>query len=104
MIGNATPAVLRAAVMLAAALVAHRAYGATSTWVWRGTDGGLAYRQQDDGDRIADFSMVGYGAGWSDLPATPPVVVTVTATGSPTSRWSATGLAGPTCLPRRPSS
>ena len=73
--------------MLAAALVAHRAYGATSTWVWRGTDGGLAYRQQDDGDRIADFSMVGYGAGWSDLPATPPVVVTVTATaGDATSR------------------
>jgi hypothetical protein len=66
--------------MLAAALVAHRAYGATSTWVWRGTDGGLAYRQQDDGDRIPDFSMVGYGAGWTDLPATPPVVVTVTAT------------------------
>ena len=73
--------------MVAVVLVAHRAYGATSTWVWRGTDGGLAYRQQDDGDRIADFSMVGYGAGWTDLPATPPVVVTVTATaGDATSR------------------
>ena len=76
--------------MLAAALVAHRAYGATSTWVWRGTDGGLAYRQQDDGDRIPDFSMVGYGAGWTDLPTTPPVVVTVTATtGDATSRIQA---------------
>ena len=73
--------------MVSVALVAHRACGATSTWVWRGTDGGLAYRQQDDGDRIADFSMVGYGAGWTDLPATPPVAVTVTATtGDATSR------------------
>ena len=73
--------------MMVAALVAHRACGATSTWVWRGTDGGLAYRQQDDGDRIPDFSMVGYGAGWTDLPATPPVIVTVTATtGDATSR------------------
>jgi autotransporter-associated beta strand protein len=62
-------------------------FGATSTWVWRGTDGALSYREQTDGDRIPDFSMVGYGAGWADLPATPPVVVTVTATtGDATSR------------------
>ena len=56
-----------------AALAAPAASGATSTWVWRGSDGSLAYRQQDDGDRIPDFSMVGYGAGWTDLPTTPPV-------------------------------
>ena len=76
--------------MLVAALVAHRACGATSTWIWRGSDGSLAYRQQDDGDRIPDFSMVGYGAGWTDLPTTPPVVLTVTATtGDNTSRIQA---------------
>ena len=67
--------------------MAPEVFGATSTWVWRGTDGSLSYRAQSDGDRIPDFSMVGYGAGWVDLPATPPVVVTVTATtGDATSR------------------
>jgi autotransporter-associated beta strand protein len=67
--------------------MAPEVFGATSTWVWRGTDGSLSYRAQADGDRIPDFSMVGYGAGWVDLPATPPVVVTVTATsGDATSR------------------
>jgi autotransporter-associated beta strand protein len=50
---------------------------ATSTWV-SPSPAGLVYREQADGDRIPDFSMVGYGAGWVDLPATPPVVLTVT--------------------------
>ena len=50
-----------------------------SSWVWRGDDGLLDYQVEADGDRIPDFSMVGFGAGWSDLPATPPVVVTVAA-------------------------
>jgi hypothetical protein len=73
-----------------AALAAPAASGATSTWIWRGSDGSLDYRTQADGDRIPDFSMVGYGAGWADLPATPPVVVTVTATtGDNTSRIQA---------------
>ena len=73
-----------------AALAAPAASGATSTWIWRGSDGSLDYRTQADGDRIPDFSMVGYGAGWTDLPATPPVVVTVTATtGDNTSRIQA---------------
>ena len=63
---------------------------ATSTWVWRGGDGRLAYRSQADGDRIPDASMVGYGAGWVDLPATPPVMVTVSATtGDATARIQA---------------
>ncbi|MBU6222168.1 MAG: autotransporter-associated beta strand repeat-containing protein, partial [Planctomycetes bacterium] len=76
-----------AAVVVLATLVVPEAFGATSTWVSRGTDGALSYRAQSDGDRIPDFSMVGYGAGWVDLPATPPVVVTVTATtGDATSR------------------
>jgi len=76
-----------AAVAATLALSCTAVFGATSTWVWRGTDGRLAYRSQADGDRVPDFSMVGYGAGWTDLPATPPVVVTVTATtGDCTSR------------------
>jgi autotransporter-associated beta strand protein len=76
-----------AAVAALLALSCSVVCGATSTWVWRGADGSLAYRSQSDGDRIPDFSMVGYGAGWADLPATPPVVVTVTATtGDATSR------------------
>jgi autotransporter-associated beta strand protein len=80
---GATQAV--AAALLASIPLAVEA--ATSSWVWRGGDGRLAYRAQADGDRIADFSMVGYGAGWVDLPTTPPVVVTVTATaGDATSR------------------
>ena len=75
------------AAILLPALAAPAARGATSSWVWRGTSGALGYRSQADGDRIPDFSMVGYGAGWVDLPATPPVVVTVTATtGDCTSR------------------
>jgi hypothetical protein len=73
-----------------AALAAPPVSGATSTWIWREGDGLLDYRTQADGDRIPDFSMVGYGAGWTDLPTTPPVVVTVTATtGDTTSRIQA---------------
>jgi autotransporter-associated beta strand protein len=84
------PPAARAAVAMLAALAAPAASGATSTWIWRGGDGSLDYRTQADGDRIPDFSMVGYGAGWTDLPATPPVVVTVTATtGDTTSRIQA---------------
>ncbi len=66
------------------------AAAATSTWVWRGADGRLAYRSQADGDRIPEFSMVGYGAGWVDLPTAPPVTVTVSATaGDATARIQA---------------
>ncbi len=84
------PPAARAAVAILAALAAPAASGATSTWIWRGTGGSLDYRTQADGDRIPDFSMVGYGAGWTDLPTTPPVVVTVTATtGDTTSRIQA---------------
>ncbi|MFM7244243.1 MAG: beta strand repeat-containing protein [Planctomycetaceae bacterium] len=72
------------------ACAAVRAEAATSTWVWRGADGRLSYRAQADGDRIADFSMVGYGAGWVDLPAAPPATVTVSATtGDATARIQA---------------
>ncbi|MFM7244364.1 MAG: peptidoglycan-binding protein, partial [Planctomycetaceae bacterium] len=95
MIGQAakrrmTDAVAWAAALLLPALAAPAARAATSSWVWRDGGGRLAYRAQADGDRIPDFSMVGYGAGWIDLPATPPVVVTVTATtGDATARIQA---------------
>ena len=61
-----------------------------SSWVWRGDDGLLDYQVEADGDRIPDFSMVGFEAGWSDLPATPPVMITVAAaTGDSTARIQA---------------
>lgn len=61
-----------------------------SSWVWRGDDGLLDYQVEADGGRIPDFSMVGFGAGWSDLPATPPVMITVAAaTGDSTARIQA---------------
>jgi autotransporter-associated beta strand protein len=64
--------------------------GVESSWVWRGDDGLLDYRVEADGDRIPDFSMVGFGAGWSDLPATPPVAITVaSAAGDSTARIQA---------------
>lgn len=76
---------------------------ATSSWVWRGGDGRLAYRSQADGDRIPDVSMVGYGAGWVDLPATPPVMVTVSATtGDATARIQA-AIDAVAALPVQPS-
>ena len=97
-----THSVIAAAVL---AGIASCAEAATSTWVWRGTDGRLAYRAQADGDRIADFSMVGYGAGWVDLPDAPPVMVTVSATtGDATARIQAainTVAALPLLLRRR---
>lgn len=79
------------------------AAAATSTWVWRGDDGRLAYRAQADGDRIANFSMVGYGAGWVDLPAAPLTTVTVSATaGDATARIQA-AISTVAALPLQPS-
>ena len=55
--------------------------GATSTWVYPGADGKLAYKATPAGDRIMDFSHAGYGGGGVPLPHL-PVVVTVPANGS----------------------
>ncbi|MGI9177837.1 MAG: autotransporter-associated beta strand repeat-containing protein [Pirellulales bacterium] len=76
--------------MIAGLAISHGCCGplsaATSTWV-SPSPAGLIYREQADGDRIPDFSMVGYGAGWSDLPGTPAVVLSVTPiTGDNTTR------------------
>ena len=85
------------------AAAAGSANAAESTWVWRNGDGLLAYHTEADGDRIPDFSMVGFGAGWSDLPATPPVRVTVAAgTGDSTARIQA-AINQVAALPMQPS-
>ena len=89
--------------MTVAVIGAGSAPAAESTWVWRGGDGLLGYRVEADGDRIPDFSMVGYGAGWSDLPATPPVRVTVAAAaGDSTARIQA-AINQVAALPMQPS-
>src|SRR5689334_15035128 len=70
-------------VTLAAAFVCFLpATGAaqTSNWVETGVTGRLIYVPAADGDRIQDFSMVGYGAGKSTPPATLPVIATINAT------------------------
>jgi len=51
---------------------------ATSSLLWAGIDGHLIYRPDAEGDRIPDFSDVGYRAGREAIPDV-PVVVTVSA-------------------------
>lgn len=50
------------------------ASAAESSWVYPGQDGRLVYRSQPNGDRVMDFSAVGYGFGQ----AIPDVAVAVT--------------------------
>ncbi len=50
---------------------------ATSMWVAPGSDGHLIYRPTWNGDRIADFSNVGYQAGNQAVPNDVPVIATV---------------------------
>jgi len=48
-----------------------------SEWVAPGPDGKLEYKVRDSvnvGDRLPDFSMVGYGAGLRDIPDVPTVI------------------------------
>jgi hypothetical protein len=54
-----------------------RSLMATSAWVAPGADGHLIYRPTWNADRIADFSNVGYHAGYSPIPSDLPVQVTV---------------------------
>ena len=50
---------------------------ATSQWVAPGADGHLIYKPTWNGDRIADFSNVGYQAGNKPIPTNLPVMATV---------------------------
>jgi hypothetical protein len=49
----------------------------TSSWVKTGVTGRLIYVPDAQGDRIPDFSMVGYGAGKRDIPDDIPVVIDI---------------------------
>ncbi|WP_428389945.1 hypothetical protein [Mucisphaera sp.] len=51
---------------------------AESTWVYPGPDGRLLYHTQPNGDRIVDYSAVGYRHGREPLPTIPTVVTVVT--------------------------
>jgi hypothetical protein len=51
-----------------------------SNWVKTGATGRLIYVPAPDGDRIQEFSMVGYGAGKKSLPDNLPVIATINAT------------------------
>ncbi|MEX0612252.1 MAG: hypothetical protein WD738_04915 [Pirellulales bacterium] len=52
-----------------------RAQAQTSKWVKTGVTGRLVYVPDADGDRILDFSMVGYGAGKKPIPTDIPVAI-----------------------------
>src|SRR4051812_31628616 len=52
----------------------------TSNWVKTSVTGRLIYVPAPDGDRIQDFSMVGYGAGKIAPPENLPVIATINAT------------------------
>jgi hypothetical protein len=48
-----------------------------SRWVQTGATGRLIYAPDADGDRVMDFSMVGYAAGKRPIPNDLPVLITV---------------------------
>lgn len=52
-------------------------FAAESAWVKTGVTGRLIYVPDADGDRVPDFSMVGYGAGRRPVPDDVPVVIHV---------------------------
>jgi hypothetical protein len=60
---------------LACAFMCCNAPAQTSNWVKTGVTGRLIYVPDAEGDRIPDFSMVGYGAGKRDIPSDIPVVI-----------------------------
>jgi hypothetical protein len=65
---------------LACLLLPAVASAQTSNWVKTGLTGRLIYVPAADGDRIQDFSMVGYGAGKKAIPDNLPVIATINAT------------------------
>jgi len=76
--GRSLPGCRAAAGGLLAILATAAAVAAPeSSWVFRAADGQLDYRIEADGDRIPDFAAVGFGAGWTDLPAAPPAMISL---------------------------
>jgi hypothetical protein len=58
-------------------------------WVAKGGDGRLVYRQDAQGNRIPDFSMVGYGTGSVPLPTVPVKMTLEPGSGDQTKRIQA---------------
>jgi hypothetical protein len=56
-------------------------YAVESQWVRTGASGRLVYTRDADGDRIPDFSMVGFAEGKRESPTGIPVVATVSPLG-----------------------
>lgn len=48
--------------------------GAESSWAYRGPDGRMVYRADEQGNTIPDFSRAGYGGGGVALPSVPVVL------------------------------
>lgn len=63
------------AAILLSVLSAAPAVAVESAWVKTGVAGRLIYVPDADGDRIQNFSMVGYGAGQQSIPNDVPVVM-----------------------------
>jgi hypothetical protein len=61
--------------LIAACLSAGSLWAAESKWVYTGATGRLIYAPDAEGDRVLDFSMVGYGAGKREIPSNIPVAI-----------------------------
>ena len=61
--------------LIAIAAMLHRADAQQTKWVTTGVTGRLIYVPDSEGDRIPDFSMVGYGAGKRNIPENIPVAI-----------------------------
>ena len=77
MIFRPAPACVIGLAVLLAGVAFSPSMAATSTWVWTDAAGRLAYRADEQGNTIPDFSRAGYGGGGVRLPDL-PVVVRVT--------------------------
>ncbi len=65
------------------------ALAAESQWARPGLDGRLIYDTQPNGDRIVDFSTVGFGFGQGEIPQIPAVVTVQPGSGDDTARIQA---------------
>lgn len=77
MIHRLAPACVVGLAVLQAGAAVSPSRAATSTWVWIDSAGRLAYRADERGNTVPDFSRAGYGGGGVRLPDV-PVVVRVT--------------------------
>ncbi len=76
-------------LLCAALLLVGRADGAESVWAHRGYTGRMIYLPDAEGDRICDFSMVGYKQGKSLIPDVPVKATVAPGQGDATARIQA---------------